>query len=102
MELTCSVKIKLLASYYLVEKKELAQALNDYVHCGTTEHFRMEQDGMKLVCEWVGYLVFNNYADMVKNLEKHILDTLHFELGIKWVENWNIHYKIIDVGGYDE
>lgn len=103
MELTCSVKVELLADYYLVEPKELKQALTDYVHCGTAEHcFSMAKDNMLLKCKWTGYLVFDNYADMVKNLEKKIIDTLHFDLGIKFVENWNIQYTILNVGGYDE
>ena len=102
MKMTCSVKVDLCATYYLVEKKELAQALNDYVDYGNDKYFSMEKDGLKLVCKWDGYLVFDSYADFVANLEKQILDKLHYDLGIKWVENWNVCYKIIDVGGYDE
>lgn len=103
MNLTCSVKVELLADYYLVEKKELAQALNDYVHyANSKQYYSMAKDGMLLKCKWTGYLVFDNYADMVANLEKKIIDTLHFDLGIKFVDNWNVQYTILNVGGYDE
>lgn len=102
MDLSCSVKVELYADYYLVEPKKLKQALNDYVYGGNTENFSMAQDGMLLKCKWVGYLVFDSYADMVKSLEKKIIDTLHFDLGIRWVENWNVQYEIKSIGGYDE
>ena len=102
MRLCCNVKVEILADYYLVEKKELAQALNDYVYCGTSEHFSMAKDNMLLKCKWVGDITFDSYADMVANLEKKILDTLSNHLGIRFVENWNVLYKIIGISGYDE
>lgn len=102
MNLTCSVKVEILADYYLVKPKELKQALKDYTHYGNSDYFSMAKDNLLLKCKWTGYLVFNNMADMVANFEKQVIDKLHYDLGINWVENWNVQYTILNVGGYDE
>ena len=102
MRLCCNVKVEILADYYLVEPKELEQALKDYTHYGNSDYFSMAKDNMLLKCKWTGYLVFNNMADMVANFEKQVIDKLNYDLGIMFVENWNIQYTILNVGGYDE
>lgn len=102
MDLSCSVKVELFADYYLVEPKELPQALKDYTHYGNSNYFSMAKDNTLLKLKWVGYLVFDSMADMVANFEKKLLDTMQYDLGVKWVENWNVQYTILNVGGYDE
>lgn len=99
MNLTCNVKVVILADYHLVEPKELKQALKDYTHYGSSEYFSMGKDNLLLECRWAGYLTFNNMADMVANIEKQVINKLHYDLGINWVENWEVRYTVLSMRG---
>ena len=104
MKLCCNVKVEILADYVMREPKTLENALKDYTACSVygKKNYSISEDNRILKLKWVGYLVFDSYANFVANLEEEIKTKLHYDLLVRDMDKWNIQYTILNVGGYDE
>lgn len=101
MKLYCCVKVDIKADYYMVEPKSLEQAVKEYARLNvSSKGFTVSEDKLLLKYEITERIEFDNFADMVANLEKRIVGILETRLCVP--DNWNVLYHITRIEGYDE